>query len=135
MGDTGNGSPRPVSATSSAPGAIQPDRVSAATAGATKPCPQGGSRNTRLQASAARGGANASPAITRTLSSARQVFMFVRSVAIAALSRSMKLARAAPRESASNPNAPLPAKASRTIAPSNSSGPPQEACISMSNSA
>ena len=55
---------------------------------------------------------------TRQRASSRQVAMLARSAASAARSFSRKVAAAAPRDSASSPSAPVPAKASSTRAPS-----------------
>jgi hypothetical protein len=79
--------------------------------------------------------AKTSPATISTRSPALQAATFVRSAFNAAASDSIKHAEAAPRESASNPSAPVPAKASSTTASWITARPPQSACISISNKA
>ena len=130
----GGGSSRPVSATITAPDAIQPASRSRSNARRTRSLPYGGSRKTRSHVGPG-GTARASAGRTVQRLSACKAVMLVRRTASAARSRSMNVACAAPRDSASRPNAPVPANTSRTWAPSTASRPPHGACSSISNNA
>ena len=132
--DVGGGSARAVSAINRRQARCGRRRAIARCARGTRSCRYGGSRKTRLAASP---GGTASASIARTVlrSNARQAAMLARRAASAARSCSMKVACAAPRDSASRPNAPVPANTSSARAPSTDSRPPHGACSSMSNSA
>lgn len=113
------GSSCAASTTTSAPGLNQPSRPSSASAGAARPERQGGSSHAISKAA----GAGPGEAASRT-STVPSPPTLRRSRASAAGSRSMKPARAAPRESASSPTAPVPAKTSRKAAPSSGGSSP-----------
>src|SRR5262245_25172825 len=84
----------------------------------------------------ARGGRVASVGTIAARAPSPSTSTFFRSTARASGSRSMKIAEAAPRDNASSPNAPVPAKASSTTASVN--GIPSAAkspCVRMLNSA
>ena len=80
-----------------------------------------------LAAWEAAGTESAPIASTRHAASAPHAAIFARNTATAARSRSINTARAAPRDNASNPNAPVPAKTSATPTPSITPRPPHGA--------
>ncbi len=128
------GSSRPVSATIKLPAPTRPTERNRARAPATRSCPYGGSRNTM----SARGPAvtvRASTGSTSQRSPARQASIFARNTVKAGLARSTNTACAAPRDNASRPRAPVPAKTSSTEASAITGASAHGACINMSNNA
>ena len=122
----------PGSATSSASGAIHPIARSRSIARRTRSRPYGGSRNTKPHCSPA-GAVSTSIAITEAWSSARHPATLPRR-ATTPCDLLHERGCAAPRDSASSPNAPVPANASKTRALDHVAVAPG-ACSSMSNSA
>src|ERR1700730_7918856 len=122
--------------TASASSASQPAAAIASSAVAARPLREGGSRNATAQRKPARGGRVASHARISARALSPRDATLRRRIASASRSRSKNTTSAAPRDRASRPRAPVPAKASSTAAPAN--GMPSAArrpCERMSNSA
>jgi len=97
---------------------IQPAFTSGGRQRAVRSLPKGGSRRTRSTACWALGGAVASAFQILVLSASPRDQMFSRTVAKTLVLLSKRVANLAPRDKHSRDRAPLPAKASRIVAPS-----------------